>query len=41
MADINSISKDIAVEVVSQGEKLSKIDQNMVTAENNTEEAFI
>lgn len=40
MTNINSIAKDIAVETQNQGEKLQKLDENMLIAEKNAEDAL-
>jgi len=37
MSDLNAISKDIAVETQAQGEKLDGLNENMITADKNTE----
>ena len=39
MQNINAIAKDINIEVQTQGEKLQRLDQHMVTAANNVEAA--
>ena len=36
MLDIADISKDVAVEIQGQGEKLEKLDDNVKTAVQNT-----
>lgn len=41
MQNINAIAKDINIEVHVQGEKLQRLDQNMVTAANNVEAAKV
>ena len=40
MSDINSIAKDLAVETQDQGEKLARLDENMVVADRNASEAL-
>jgi len=40
MSDINAIANDIAKETAVQGEKLEKLDNNMVITQTNTEEAL-
>ena len=39
MQNINAIAKDINIEVQTQGEKLQRLDQHMVTAATNGEAA--
>ena len=41
MNDINSIAKDLAVETQEQGEKLGRLDENMVKADRNASEALV
>jgi hypothetical protein len=41
MNDINSIAKDLAIETQEQGEKLGRLDENMVKADKNTTEALV
>ena len=40
MNDINCIAKDLAVETQEQGEKLGRLDENMVVADRNASEAL-
>ena len=40
MSDINSIAKDIAIETQEQGEKLTRLDENMHVADRNANEAL-
>ena len=40
MSDINSIAKDLAIETAEQGEKLQRLDQNMIEADRNASEAL-
>jgi len=39
MQNINAIAKDINIEVQSQGEKLQRLDQHMITAATNVDAA--
>lgn len=41
MLDIADISKDVAVEIQGQGEKLEKLDDNVKTAVSNTKKGNI
>lgn len=41
MVDIADISKDVAVEIHHQGDKLEQLDSNVKTAANNTNKAGI
>jgi syntaxin 16 len=41
MNDINCIAKDLAVETQEQGEKLGRLDENMVNADRNASEALV
>lgn len=40
MQDINSIAKDLAIEVNEQGDKLEKLDENVRDADKKAEEAL-